>query len=236
MTAAPRASVVRAHHIRVARSARYFELGPTHGMVRELWFVLHGYGDLAERFLAPFAAIDDGSRVIVAPEALNRFYTVPASSAPASERPVGATWMTREDRDREIDDYVAYLEDVAADVAGRLTGKSVGERVVVLGFSQGAATAARWVARGRVRAHELVLWGGVLPPELELRDRDQPLRRATLTIVIGSQDDVVPASALEVEKARLAEAGIPYTLRRYEGRHAISRAELVALAATLGRP
>ena len=44
------------------------------------------------------APLDDGSRLIVAPEALSRFYLGEVSQRPASERRVGASWMTREDR------------------------------------------------------------------------------------------------------------------------------------------
>ncbi len=108
------------HHVAVERSARYHTLGKAHGDVSEVWFVLHGYGQLAGEFIRYFADLDDGSRLIVAPEALNRFYTVSVTSAPAAERSVGATWMTREDRERDIADYVAYLERLHATVLGGL--------------------------------------------------------------------------------------------------------------------
>lgn len=55
------------HRIAVARTARYFTLGRAE---REVWFVLHGYGQLADRFLRHFDPIDDGTRLIVAPEGL----------------------------------------------------------------------------------------------------------------------------------------------------------------------
>ena len=221
------------HHLRVGRTARYYTLGPEHGTPRELWFVLHGYGVLAESFIGVFATIDDGTRLIVAPEALNRFYTVRVSGTAAAERPVGATWMTREDRDHEIDDYVAYLDDVATDVRARLTSSGGGPRVIVLGFSQGTATAARWLTRGSVRAEALVLWGGFLPPELELARDDHPLRRVPLTFVYGTRDELATPELVEQEERRLAEAGLTYSLRRYDGRHAIPRAEVPALAAAL---
>src|SRR5437763_687904 len=95
--------------IEVPRSARYFLLGDRPGDVEEIWFVLHGIGQLASAFIAYFADLDDGRRMVVAPEALNRYYTAPIS-VPSSERPVGATWMTKEDRDAEIRDYTRYLD------------------------------------------------------------------------------------------------------------------------------
>ena len=78
--------------------------------MRELWYVLHGYGQLAAPFLDDFRAIDDGTRLIVAPEALSRFYEGDVQARLHKDAKVGASWMTREDRDAEIADYVAYLD------------------------------------------------------------------------------------------------------------------------------
>src|SRR5690348_9673298 len=106
-------------HIAVGRTARYVVLGSTAktGGLREVWVVLHGYGQLAATFARYFEILDDGTRLIVAPEALNRFYLTGPTSGPANERPVGATWMTREDREHEIEDYVAYLDTLWGTVA-----------------------------------------------------------------------------------------------------------------------
>ncbi len=121
------------HHITVARTARYFTIGDP--AATEIWFVCHGYGQLAARFLKRFEPITEGARLVVAPEGLSRFYV---GSGERRDQPVGATWMTREDRLHEIADYVKYLDAVYADVVG--DGPAPG-RVRALGFSQGAATA-----------------------------------------------------------------------------------------------
>src|SRR3954468_23277358 len=97
------------HTIEVLRTARYYVIGNEHGSIEELWIVLHGFGQLAGDFVEYFAGLNESRRLVVAPEALNRYYTV-AADVPASERPVGATWMTREDRDNEMRDYVRYLD------------------------------------------------------------------------------------------------------------------------------
>src|SRR6266704_6639708 len=92
------------HHVSVTRTARYFTLGSSRG-VAEVWFACHGYGQLAGRFLEKLRVLDDGTRYLVAPEGLSRFYL----SESATARRVGASWMTREDRLVEIEDYVRYL-------------------------------------------------------------------------------------------------------------------------------
>src|SRR2546422_2073748 len=77
------------HHLPVSRTARYYTLGEPGRGTRQLWFVCHGYGQLAGRFIRHFEQLNDGSRVIVAPEGLSRFYL--SESAP--QRRVGASLM-----------------------------------------------------------------------------------------------------------------------------------------------
>src|SRR5712692_3984827 len=117
------------HRLAIARTARYYTLGALGPATRQVWFVCHGYGQLAGRFLRHFAPLDDGSRVIVAPEGLSRFYLTER----AAERRVGASWMTREDRLAEIDDYVHYLDAVQTAVAA--SGHPAPAAVHALGFS-----------------------------------------------------------------------------------------------------
>jgi predicted esterase len=220
------------HHLKVERSARYATLGGEAGAVREIWFALHGYGQLAAQFICAFAPLDDGTRLIVAPEALNRFYVGGVETAPVADRSVGATWMTKEDRVNEIHDYVAYLDAVAAHVLGPLGTRASAPRVIVLGFSQGAATAARWVASGSIRPAQLILWGGFPPPDLDWSA--QRFRSTPLRIILGSKDPFVSTDRLAEEEQRLGGLDAPYHLVRYEGGHGIGAATLRELAQSLG--
>jgi predicted esterase len=216
-----------AHHLRVQRTARYYTLGGGSAAPRTVWFVLHGYGQLAGEFVRYFADLAADDSLIVAPEAMNRFYLVAPETAPARERPVGATWMTREDRDCEISDYVEYLDALYDDVVASAVNE--GAMVGVIGFSQGAATATRWVAHGRVPASRLVLWGGLMPPEIDLSRGPASLRNAGITLVIGDRDHYVDASMVSAEEARLQAAGIPFDTIRFDGGHAIKRVVLEQL-------
>ena len=100
------------HHIEVRRTARYYMLGEPSAETRDVWFVCHGYNQLAGDFIREFEPIDDKSRVIVAPEALSRYYISTEPKFHSAEAEIGATWMTRADREAEIADYVAYLDDL----------------------------------------------------------------------------------------------------------------------------
>ena len=98
---------------------------------------------------------------------------------------VGATWMTREDRLAEIEDYIAYLEQLTMELRHHLAG--AGPRIVVLGFSQGTATVCRWLAASDLRADQIVLWAGGIPPELDVADWSARLHGAPLTLVAGKR-------------------------------------------------
>jgi predicted esterase len=226
-------STAREHRIETKRSARYYTLGPDAASTSELWFVIHGYGQLAAQFIRVFDAIDDGTRRVVAPEALNRFYLIAADSAPALDRPVGATWMTREDREHEIEDYIAYLDRVASKELERVAAHAVPPRLIVLGFSQGTATVGRWITRGAIRPAHVVAWGGFLPPEIDLSGPGQPLRTSSLHVLIGDRDRFTSADRVVDEEQRLRSAGVPHELIRYPGGHGISRDRLVELARSL---
>jgi predicted esterase len=194
-----------------ARTARYFTLGVP-ARATDLWFVCHGYGQLAARFLERFQPLEAPQRCFVAPEGLSRFYL---SESPA-ERRVGASWMTREDRLHEIDDYIRYLDAVYADVA---PGK---HRVTALGFSQGTATVSRWAALGTSRIDRLILWGGEVPPDLDLTR----LRVPKLVLVYGTRDEFFTPKIVAANEARLREYHVPYELVSFEGGHVLDTAAL----------
>jgi predicted esterase len=216
------------HRITTRRSARYYTLGLEGLSAREVWFACHGYGQLAGRFLEKLRVLDDGSRVLVAPEGLSRFYL---SESPA-ERRVGACWMTREDRLAEIDDYVQYLDAVYAAVFARVDRGAV--TVHALGYSQGAATVSRWAATGTARVDRVVLWGGELPPDLDLSKEPAAgrLRAGRLTFVYGRSDEFITPKVVETTKQRLMQHGIPYRELPFDGGHELSPSVLADLAAT----
>ncbi len=208
---------IQEHHLSATRTARYYTFGPPAGAAREIWFVLHGYGQLAGRFLHAFEPLDDGTRCLVAPEGLSRFYLESGGGGRAHDK-VGASWMTREDRLTDIADYVRYLDALHTDV---LRERGSPGTVCVLGFSQGTATAARWLAQGTARADRLVLYGGEVPPDLDLSAARARWERMALTLVAGSEDPYITPKVLARDEARLRDCGIAFRVERFEGGHEI---------------
>ena len=217
------------HHLTVSRTARYSVLGGRDGAVNELWMVCHGYGQRAVRFIRHFEPIATEHRRIVAPEALSRFYLdIPRPGGHVDSR-VGASWMTREERDAEISDYIEYLNALWQRLEETLTP---GCELTVFGFSQGTATAARWAVLGAARASRLILWAGGVPRDLLASGMPDKLHNLELTLVAGREDHYTPEDAIEREMTSLAEANLAPRFIRYDGGHGMHPATLQQLAAS----
>lgn len=215
--------MARAYSISIPRTARYYTAGGEGGDPREVWFVLHGYGQLAEGFLLEFDGVAASERRIVAPEGLSRFYLESGSG------PVGASWMTRRGREEEIDDYVRFLDSVYASLFGNLSPET---KVHVLGFSQGAATAFRWAAYGVSRFDRLTLWAGGVPPDVDLAECRSRLEGLELTLVVGTRDRYLDEAGVARETERLVGAALPHRVVRFEGGHRLDSETLSRLAET----
>ena len=206
------------HRLVVPRAARYVTSGTIDGPLDDVWILCHGYGQLASEFLGLARALEHPRRLLVAPEALSRFYH-------EDHNRIGASWMTREDRDVEMEDYVRYL-DLLHDQLFEIVERERLE-LRLLGYSQGAATAARWAVRGRAKIDHLVLWGSPLPPELE---DEAALREMRLTLVGGSRDEFFTEKVWADERRRLRALGIVFDELSFEGGHRLDDDTLRALA------
>jgi predicted esterase len=215
-------------HLRVSRTARLFFLGEPGKGTRDVWVACHGYGQLASAFAAALEPLRSPERVVVAPEALSRFYLDDPAKRHGPDSPIGASWMTREDREREIADYVDYLDAVVDAV---LAETPRGVRVTGLGFSQGAATISRWAALGKTKLARLVVWGGTLPQDLPAGNGSALFRGAEVVLVGGRKDKLATPEAMERDRTALSERAIPVRLLWHEGGHSLSSSVLREIAA-----
>lgn len=217
----------RLEPFRTRRTALVASAGPEPGpAVRELWYVLHGQAMGAVQILEMARVLDDGTRLVVAPEALNRHYVGPAVSRDA---PTGATWMTRAEREWDIADNIGYLSDVHGEMRARFGGAA--PPVTVLGFSQGGAAAARWVAAGAIAPAHLVIWASSAPPEADYRGMMARQPDLRVTYVCGTRDKFITPKVLEVQHAVLRDAGVPFDAVAFDGGHRLDDATLRNLIA-----
>ena len=203
------------HHLTVERTARYHTLGDA-ATAKELWIVIHGYGHLARYFLRGFEGVHEG-RYIVAPEALSRFYTGTDFTR------VGASWMTREDREHEILDQHHYLNALKSHL---LQAAPLIEHLGVLGFSQGVATAARWLHHGRSKVDQLVIWSGSMPPEFDRAQLKRQWDGLRIDLVHGEEDELVGIAKLNGNEALLRASGLPFRTHRFPGGHVLDSVTL----------
>ncbi len=211
---------MKAHHIPITKTARYFTLGEVTEATTHLWIVCHGYAQLANYFLKNFEAINNGKHVIVAPEGLHRFYWQGFSGK------VVASWMTKEDRLNDIKDYVHFLDAVYE----QYTQQHPHLKVVVLGFSQGVATASRWIQQGKVKANHFVLWAGVFPPDMNFEVDETVLHQTQNWLVLGTEDEFINEETLQQQEQILAHHRIQYQVLKFEGKHVIHGPTLQQLA------
>jgi predicted esterase len=209
------------HHLVTARRARYYTIGGD-GALLEAWIVLHGLSQLAAVFITYFETIATPERLVVAPEGLSRYYIAPDSSGGTRNAKVGATWMTREDRENEIADYVDYLDALHVKTA------ATAPHVTVLGFSQGVATACRWIARGKSRVDRLVAWGGQIPADVDAQAFHSV--RDGVVLAAGDSDEYASWIAEGDHENRLRSAGVPFEVVTFEGGHRLDREALTRIA------
>lgn len=203
--------------ISISKTARFY----THGnpnTAKKIWLVLHGYGQLAKYFIRSFNHLDPDDHFVVAPEGLYRFYLN------GFEGRVGATWMTKEARLDDIDDYVNFLNTVFEKaIQPNLDDEKT---FICFGFSQGVATASRWIAYGKHKPHKAVFWAGSFPPDLEPVEAKKSFDSIQTLCCIGDEDPFVGEKHVEDAKKHLAALNINARWITYSGAHKIPKPEL----------
>lgn len=164
--------------IKVKKTFRYYTFGNP-DKAEHIWFVLHGYGQLAYFFLRKFNILDPDKHFVVAPEGMHRFYLNGTSGR------VGASWMTKEARLDDIEDNHNFLDQLS----DKLTQKYSFKKRTLLGFSQGGATASRWHQKNTFKADTFVLWACVFPPDLSESYENDIFINSRNYFVIGKQDE-----------------------------------------------
>ncbi|MCC7194260.1 MAG: hypothetical protein IT356_01760 [Gemmatimonadaceae bacterium] len=224
----PDSSAIRTEPIQVRRTALVASFGPEPGpAVRGLWYVLHGQAMGAVEILHMAHALDDGTRLVIAPEALNRHYVGPAVSRDA---PTGATWLTRAERAWDIADTTAYLDSLHARVRESFAGAL--PPVTVVGFSQGGGVAVRWVAGGNIHPERLAIWAASAPPEVDWRALVAREPQMRISYVCGTRDKYLTPKVLDAQHAILREAGVEFEAVSFDGGHRLDDDTLRRLAAS----
>jgi predicted esterase len=140
---------------------------------------------------------------------------------------VGATWLTREDREADLEDHLAYLDRLVSHLTRDFRDSP---RLTILGFSQGSVMAARWVSRGRVVPDRLVLWGTPLPRDVTPEGLASVRAGRAVCLTAGDRDPFAPEGTIEADAEALQARGVRAVARRFRGGHAIPPGALLDTA------
>ncbi|NUM49998.1 MAG: phospholipase [Flavobacteriales bacterium] len=201
---------MKEEHFTTQRTARYYTLGELNHNTKTIWIVLHGYMQSARFFIKQFKELKNDTAFIVAPEALSRAYVNGVSGK------VGASWMTKEERENEIADYIFYLNTLSKHI---LVNAPKSCAIRLLGFSQGVSALCRWYAQSEINAQQIILWCGTFPADMPLYKGQKQWKNVHL--VSASNDSYISSEKTEEQKTLLTSLGINYTEHPFEGKHEI---------------
>ncbi len=212
-------------HIEVRRTARFYTYGNLTENTQHILFAIHGYGELAGKFIQPFEELDPDLFFVIAPEGLNRFYWDSAS------RPPVATWMTSTDRENEIKDYVNYLNQLYQQIMAGVPSNT-SAKIHILGFSQGVATVTRWLASGIAKADSLTLWAGKIAHDLDWAKTQPIFEKVDIYLIYGHQDKYLGYLNIHNYLEELKKRNLQPKVITFEGKHEIHLLTLKELAAS----
>lgn len=180
-----------------------------------LVYVLHGYGQLVAYFSQKFNGLSLNDTLFVFPEGRHRFYLKGTSGR------VGASWMTKEWREEDI-----RLNSLSLDLLHEEISKTYRpEKITVIGFSQGGATAARWLNQSSISCDHFISWASVYPPDLAAEEHTELAKKNSF--VLGTADEFFPQAEQDNILADYESRGI-HTIR-FNGNHDIHPETLTSI-------
>jgi len=197
----------------------YSTLNTLTNKTKNVWFVCHGIGYLSKYFLRYFKELDGLENYIIAPQAPSKYYLG------SKYKHVGASWLTKENTVKEIDNVMRYLDAV-------LENEKLPNHInlIVLGYSQGVSVATRFVASRQLKCNQLVLMSGSIPKELERHDFKFLKDKTKVSLVYGTQDEYFNEQFIKNEKKlfyELFEGDTQFI--PFEGNHEVNKEVLESL-------
>ncbi len=184
---------------------------------KTVWFVFHGLGFLSRYFIQYFDSLNTEENYIIAPQAQAKHYLN------GKYTHSGACWLTKENTTFEIENVMAYINQV---YANENITKSINFKV--LGFSQGVSIATRWVAKNNIKCDALYLYAGKIPREFTADDfKDIP----TIKLIVGNKDEYITDAIMAAEKAytkALFSNRIEYFV--FDGTHVMDKKIITSLS------
>jgi phospholipase/carboxylesterase len=184
--------------------------------------LIHGRGADAEDMLSLYGELDANKLAAIAPQAAGNTWYPHSFLAPLdANQPY-------------LDSALNKIESLVADLLARGISS---ERIVLLGFSQGACLTSEFVARHPRRYGAVIaLTGGLIGPPGTPRNYSGSLDGTPVFLGTSDPDPHVPFERVKETEAVLSRMGAKVELRRYPGMpHTINDDELDACRKLLKR-
>jgi len=202
------------NEILVTKKASYYSSQKPSKSINQVWIICHGYGQLAEYFLEWFKPVFSEKTLIVAPEGLHRFYIKGFSGR------VGASWMTKQDRLNDIEDYVNYLNEVYLEIKNMVSPSCF---IHVLGFSQGVSTAIRWICKSKLQLNSLSLLAGKIPEDIDYNLYSKKINTLNPKIIFGNNDEFYSTKSINDELNFIKSSGLNFKYIEFDGGHKLKK-------------
>ena len=193
-------------------TATYETYGNLTAETETIIVAFHGYGQLAKYFIRKFNFLDAAKYYVIAPQGLSKFYL-------NNHTRVGASWMTKEDRELDLKNQLHYVQTVFETETKGVDWTT--KKLIVFGFSQGTATVSRWVATFKIQFDKFIAWGGQLGFELTVADFDFVKNDAKTLMLLGDKDEFYNGENVEKMEIAFKTVFPKGEFEMYEGKHEI---------------
>lgn len=167
-------------------------------MNKTLIVLMHGLGSNGEDLesLIPF----------LEPYLPNTEFFSPNGIEPCDLFPFGFQWFSLQDRDEKI--MLKELERTSGAIRSMIESKAKSlsidlSNVILMGFSQGTMTSLYLALTSNIAYKAVIGFSGSLIMPNNITQKNTPI-----CLIHGAEDDVVPASAMELARNKLANEGI----------------------------
>ncbi|HLW15043.1 MAG TPA: hypothetical protein VKX30_06060 [Flavobacteriaceae bacterium] len=189
----------------------YHTLNKLTDKTQNIWIVFHGMGYLSRYFIRYFRTLDAKTNYIIAPQAPSKYYQ------DSTFKHVGASWLTRENRELETDNVLAFVQSVWENEIQSAPSC----RVFVLGYSQGVSIATRWVAKYKIDCQHLILHSGGIPEELKKKDFDHLNKDSQTLYLYGDKDPYITEARKTEEQIKGNKLFDNLKIEVFEGKHEV---------------
>lgn len=180
---------------------------------KNVWFVCHGIGYLSRYFLKYFDELNSDENYIIAPQAQSKYYLN------SKYRHVGASWLTKENTLKEIENVMCYFDAV---IEAEKIPKNL--NLIVLGYSQGVSVVARYISKRKLSCDQIIFMSGRIPKELNHEDFEFLNSDVKVVFIYGTEDEFITDEILDEEKMQFHKLFEHQgSILSFDGKHEIKK-------------